>query len=228
MVMSLYLSIISKPMYLYNRPAPTPQHLFCTVFSIYINTICIHIHFPYSNNKMLLCSRLNFALPLVFYATLAAATFIVNLSPTSARGASTVGAFFRKHPALFRHVGQVYSFGPFAGFSGNFNVKLVRALQMNPLVHSVVPDVRVTTTQYGLQNVGDGVNEVSANGLGVRRKLFEKHQVRRGPVGSLALSSMIQYDAPRHLARIQQRRRLGHVGEFLLLLSIFFNLVFTD
>lgn len=101
-------------------------------------------------------------------------------------------------------------------------MKLVRALQMNPLVHSIVPDVRVTTTQYGvpgglpngLPGGVDEVNEVFANGLGVRRKFFEKQQVRDDPVESLAISSVIQYDAPRHLARIQQRRRLGYVGEF--------------
>ncbi|VVT54634.1 uncharacterized protein SAPINGB_P004174 [Magnusiomyces paraingens] len=70
------------------------------------------------------------------------ANIIVKLSSSS-----TIGSFFHRYPQIMRHVGQVYSFGDFIGFSGNFNLNVIRALQHNPFVKSIVPDTQVMTTE---------------------------------------------------------------------------------
>lgn len=174
--------------------------------------------------------------------TLVSGNFIVNLSPTSTLGSATVNHFFAKYPNLFKHVGQVYSFGAFAGFSGNFNLNLIRALQNNPMVHSVVPDVRVTTTEYVDMDMKERFGAMDAEALGgvwledmlkpfkkssIGKKLFgqrveieekNKEQV----LVSQASKPLVQYEAPRHLARIQQRKRLSSSGKFYGDLIFFF------
>lgn len=110
------------------------------------------------------------------------ANIIVKLSSSS-----TIGSFFHRYPQIMRHVGQVYSFGDFIGFSGNFNLNVIRALQHNPFVKSIVPDTQVMTTEEMELRGADG----------------EEEEV---------VVLEVQRNAPRHLARIQQRQRLQVTG----------------
>lgn len=48
----------------------------------------------------------------------------MQLSPTT-----TVESFFKRHPALYKGVSKVYSFGSFHGFGGNFDIKSVELLR---------------------------------------------------------------------------------------------------
>lgn len=196
-----------------------PYITLCLIYLFLPNTHT-HITLILSNITMLICFVQATFLVTLSFVTLVSGNFIVNLSSTSTLGALTIDEFFKRYPGLFKHVGHVYSFGSFAGFSGNFNLPVIRALQNNPLVQSVVPDVSVSTTEFADMEILDSLDiealgsirlegalrNLKKNGLNLGKKALSADPI------DLISTASVQYDAPRHLARIQQRKRLSSTG----------------
>lgn len=128
------------------------------------------------------------------------------------KDSSTIGEFFRWNPTLYRHVGQVYSFGSFVGFSGNFNLNNIRLLQNSPWVKSIVPDIQVKTTEYHVHEEYEEENtNIEKNENDTTTELQDQKNMVTQQNAPNVLAT--QYGAPRHLARIQQRQKLRLDGE---------------